>query len=802
MKHRTLCTGLGMVFIIVMILLFLRYTSPVERQDFGFEGKGTRISPYQIQSVEDLEKFRDLVNSGEDFTNVYFRQTQNLDLADVENWTPIGVYGKNRYFYGIYDGAGHTISNLVSISDSNTGFFGLLGGEVRNLGIESGYIEGAYIGAIASHGASASTTITNCYNKAEIHGRHRAGGIADNLSGGNIRYCWNLGQVHADSGVNYGISSFSAVIDGCYSLNLSVAPEPVCQISNTRIFAVEEFENMQGGGVKYEDSRDFNIIEVDGNTIIFAQGNNRQKLSQWLKTNLLLTVLSAFSIFVCLIAMNDIGKEKFSKDTGETEERELYHVGRGVMEGKVILRMVFFLLMLSGGTILINQTLVLKRNDGIVTMQNYYRQPKESVDVLFLGSSRAGVNLDLETLWKEYGISGYVCWGSRQPFWNSYYFLKEAVHTSRPKLIVLDVSAATYDFVYSDDSRQYTNTYGIKNLLSRWQAVQISAPQNRWSDLMWGMPIYHSRFNELTEADFSHYAWESDSVNYKGNSVRYTSREYDLEDVSEVTEIEKIPSKQERYLRKIIEYCQCEELPILLTVTPSPDRMKEQPYYNAVQEIAKEYNVSFINFNLLDAETGFEATDFWEDDHINTKGGRKISRYLGQYLMSNYMLSDHRGNANYRSWDAFADNMENDYLRQITEADDYFRELQRDNRQALIIKRDIPADSEAYGAFLMQTADTGLDLSFLAEEGKSCYVVDGTKSQEYDCTHECKVYLGNQGLTVDFAYSAKVFADGEVVYTMPQTGVICLAYDPFIGEIVDIVVFSEDMQYTVNHQLQ
>lgn len=801
MKHRTLYTGMGTVFLIGMILLFLQYTNPMERQDFDFEGKGTRISPYQIQSIEDLERFRDMVNCGEEFANIYFKQTKNLDLTGIENWTPIGVFGKNRYFYGIYDGAGHTISNLVSISDGNTGLFGLLGGEIRNLGIESGYIEGACVGAIASHGASVSTAIINCYNKAEVHGRYRAGGIADNLSGGSISNCWNLGEVHADSGVNYGISSYEAVIDGCYSLNLPAAPATASQINDTLTFAQEELKNIQGGGVKHEDSESVNIIKTDGYTIQFMQEDRWLKVSQWFKTYWLLTVLLACSVFICFVAYIDTRKGKFSKDTERTEKEEPYCSSKGGTGRKEILCMVSFLLVFFSGMSLINQTLVLKRDDGVITMQNYYRQPKESVDVLFLGPSKAGVNFDLETLWKEYGISAYACWGSVQPFWNSYYFLKETVNTSRPKVVVLDVSAVTYGFVYSDDGRQYTNTYGLRNLLNKIQAVQVSAPQNRWSDLIWGMPIYHSRFNELTQADFMHYLWESDSVNYKGNSVRYGSGEYELEDVSGVAEIEKIPSKQENYFRKIIEYCQNEDLPILLTVSPGPNRIEEQPYYNAVQEIAEEYGISFINFNVLDAETGFEATDFWQDGHINTNGGRKISTYLGQYLMSNYMLLDHRGDEYYHSWDVFADNMENAYLRQITEANDYFRELERDSRPALIIKRDIPADSKAYENFLTKVEDTGLDLRFLAEEGRSCCVVDGTKSQVFDCTHECNLYFGNQELTIDFTYSAKIFTDGAV-YTLPEAGVICLAYDPFAGEIVDIVVFSEDTQYTAQHQIQ
>ena len=56
---------------------------------------------------------------------------------------------------------------------------------------------------------------------------------------------------------------------------------------------------------------------------------------------------------------------------------------------------------------LVNMTLVMKRTDGITTMQDYYVQPKGTIDVLVLGSSHAGMNIDQEVFWTNYGMSGY-----------------------------------------------------------------------------------------------------------------------------------------------------------------------------------------------------------------------------------------------------------------------------------------------------------------------------------------------------------------------------------------------------------
>lgn len=165
-----------------------------------FEGHGTSEEPYLLQDANDLRRLRDLVNTGEPFKDIYFLQNADIDL-EGEEWIPIGIFGTGNYFAGIYDGGAHYIENLLviheeEISPSNGGFFGVLDGTVKNLGIESGEIVGDYVGAITSHG-TARTLILNCYNRASVSGTGRAGGICDNIESGSVINCVNYGQVSA-----------------------------------------------------------------------------------------------------------------------------------------------------------------------------------------------------------------------------------------------------------------------------------------------------------------------------------------------------------------------------------------------------------------------------------------------------------------------------------------------------------------------------------------------------------------------------------------------------------------------------
>ena len=93
---------------------------------YGFEGEGTESAPYKVQSAKDLFALAERVNGGEQYEGAYFFQTVDIDL-EGEPWSPIGTEAKP--FLGSYDGAGHTISNLVISGNrsSRLGLFGLVG---------------------------------------------------------------------------------------------------------------------------------------------------------------------------------------------------------------------------------------------------------------------------------------------------------------------------------------------------------------------------------------------------------------------------------------------------------------------------------------------------------------------------------------------------------------------------------------------------------------------------------------------------------------------------------------------------
>ncbi len=190
-----------------------------------FSGEGTSVEPYLIETYHDLCTLRDLVNSGYQFENIFFRQTNNIDMRN-DNWIPIG--NDDNYFSGVYDGGGHYIENIciqLPSDDVNAkaGLFANLGGVVANLGIESGTINGTLCGSIAVSSWGEHAAIFNCYSKAELHGL-RAGGIADSFSGGVIACSWSDTELYGDSAGGIVSLGGDVKLYSCFTTYPTIAP--------------------------------------------------------------------------------------------------------------------------------------------------------------------------------------------------------------------------------------------------------------------------------------------------------------------------------------------------------------------------------------------------------------------------------------------------------------------------------------------------------------------------------------------------------------------------------------------------
>lgn len=128
--------------------------------------------------------------------------------------------------------------------------------------------------------------------------------------------------------------------------------------------------------------------------------------------------------------------------------------------------------------------------------------------------------------------------------------MKESLKYQTPKVMVVELVRAIESRDYIEEARTVTNTFGMKFSKEKIENIQVSTPDNLIPYLL-GYPVYHSRYTELSRADFAAYLGDPHGKASKGYYPLYVTKSYDsMADMSEITESSDLAPKSEEYLRE------------------------------------------------------------------------------------------------------------------------------------------------------------------------------------------------------------------------------------------------------------
>ena len=224
----------------------------VNLRDASLLGTGSAEEPFEIKTAEHLAWYRDYVNADNGIPSPHYnacaKLMDDIDLSPICHpadksknlkecsWMPIAY---NDAWGGIFDGQGHTISNLyINNKNQCTGFFGAINSyssqrsiikniifenaqvsfytdnyssqpvgvlasschcaDISNVQINSGYVKGkSRLGGVLGYAGDCS--LTSCQNKAEITGSISVGGIIGWCDDSQIKKCINYGNITGNS---------------------------------------------------------------------------------------------------------------------------------------------------------------------------------------------------------------------------------------------------------------------------------------------------------------------------------------------------------------------------------------------------------------------------------------------------------------------------------------------------------------------------------------------------------------------------------------------------------------------------
>lgn len=294
--------------------------------------------------------------------------------------------------------------------------------------------------------------------------------------------------------------------------------------------------------------------------------------------------------------------------------------------------------------LLCNAVLRPKDDESLVVADDFARQPKNSIDLLFLGSSRAIMNINPAEIYLQTGVASYVYGATGQPIWSSYFYLKEALNTQKPKVVALEMGMTSFAEEYAEYKFVVKNNLGLRNPFNKIHSAFVSVPEKLRTDIILGFPVYHNRYEELTLADIT-LGLVNPTVCYKGYTPSSNVVAVEKGDDKSAQTPFEIPPKNLQYLQKIADLCREKNIQLVLFATP--DAISEVTQWSdmcasielAVGEFALKNNIEFISLDNQDKEIGLDySADFRDERHLNIIGSAKTSRYLGSMLATKYSI--------------------------------------------------------------------------------------------------------------------------------------------------------------------
>lgn len=318
---------------------------------------------------------------------------------------------------------------------------------------------------------------------------------------------------------------------------------------------------------------------------------------------------------------------------------------------KIILFMLIFLFMLQ------SVTYMLRTNGNIKEIfVGFYAEPKDTIDVIMIGSSPVYPCYAAPKVWGECGITIYPLSSNVQRPKVAKYLVKEALKTQSPKLFVFELRMFAYEDGSLADNIAYTR--GVTdNLKYSWNRIDLinrmipdaSERYTYYFDIF----KYHSNWKTIVLPD-QYTAFRYERLHpLKGYVMNDKVVPGEGADYSMLTESTPMPAEQEDNMRELLEYLQENNLDALFLVSPTNLDEEMQMKFNYMESIISSYGFAFVNMNNLYEEIGIDfGMDFYDGGgHTNALGAEKCTDFLETYLTENYNFEDKRGNEKYSTWD-------------------------------------------------------------------------------------------------------------------------------------------------------
>ncbi len=266
-------------------------------------------------------------------------------------------------------------------------------------------------------------------------------------------------------------------------------------------------------------------------------------------------------------------------------------------------------------------------------LEDFYAQPENTLDVIFVGSSAAYAFFSPLRLYDQTGLTSALYSTPNQSVPMIGYMLEEGLRTQPDALYVIEMRPM---LASHEDNRKIAAdlrrlTDNMPWSINRARCIEALAPDS--DRLSWHFDLikYHDRWAEMQSADIRLRWGKADDS--KGFVIDTHTEPVLGSDWSAVNAKIDPEEENETALRAILDQIREQNIHVLFVATPFALSREQEKKYNAVEHILEEYGYDFVNMNRLLSEIGLDfETDYSDFRHTNILGAIKCTDYIGHEL--------------------------------------------------------------------------------------------------------------------------------------------------------------------------
>lgn len=312
----------------------------------------------------------------------------------------------------------------------------------------------------------------------------------------------------------------------------------------------------------------------------------------------------------------------------------------------------------------------------------FYDEPKDSIDVAYLGSSNVIMHFNPTLAFHEYGFTTSLLSWHSQAFVSIKYLIEETQKYQNPKLYIIDLTQVYNNDIVFNEGCTRNITDSMKFSLNRIELINnilkyFDKNDRNYINYYFSFLKYHNKWKYIFDgsANRENYTiYKGFVFDEKEDSIKIRSQNKEEWDTKEV----ELNEVQSDILYDLLNYIKKNDLNVLFIIPPRPNSNENRQKLNSVSKIINSYDYDVINFNKVENLNIDFATDFKDSSHLNVYGATKFTLYFGKYLSEKYNLKNNNPNI-YNSWNNEYERFKTDFKNLTkTDFDNLLNEYKKD----------------------------------------------------------------------------------------------------------------------------